>query len=82
MMLPRGPSTHREDVYKRQAKYTARTRMVLLTHPNTPTTTTYNRASLQALADFVQEHDLILVVDQAFEDYTFGACLLYTSRCV
>lgn len=59
-----------------EAKYTARTRMVLLTHPNNPTTTIYNRASLQALADFVQEHDLILVVDQAFEDYTFGAeCL-------
>ena len=56
-----------------EAKYTARTRMVLLTHPNNPTTTIYNRASLQALADFVQEHDLILVVDQAFEDYTFGA---------
>ncbi len=59
-----------------ETKYTARTRMVLLTHPNNPTTTIYNRASLQALADFVQEHDLILVVDQAFEDYTFGAeCL-------
>ena len=55
---------------------TPRTKMVLLTHPNNPTTTIYNRASLQALADFVQEHDLILVVDQAFEDYTFGAeCL-------
>lgn len=66
-----------EDGYQLDAKqledcYTSRTRMVLLTHPNNPTTTVYSRKSLNALRDFVIKHDLILVVDQAFEDYTFG----------
>ena len=50
---------------------TPRTKMVLLTHPNNPTTTVFHRAGLEALADFVIRHDLILVVDQAFEDMIF-----------
>ncbi len=54
-----------------EARLTPRTKMVLLTHPNNPTTTVFNRASLEALAAFVIEHDLVLVVDQAFEDFTF-----------
>ena len=36
------------------SRLTARTRMVLLTHPNNPTTTIYNRASLQAQADLTR----------------------------
>lgn len=55
-----------------EAKITSRTKLVLLTHPNNPTTTVYDRASLEALRDLVIRHDLVLVVDQAFEDFTFG----------
>lgn len=50
---------------------TERTKMVVLTHPNNPTTTVYNRESLEGLARFVIRHDLILVCDQAFEDFCF-----------
>lgn len=60
------------DLPAMEAKVSAKTKMVLLTHPNNPTTTVYNRKSLTALANFVIRHDLILVVDQAFEDFTFG----------
>ena len=60
------------DLTAMEAKVSAKTKMVLLTHPNNPTTTVYNRKSLTALANFVIRHDLILVVDQAFEDFTFG----------
>lgn len=52
---------------------TPRTKMILLTHPNNPTTTVFNRQSLDAIARTVIKHDLVLVVDQAFEDFTFGA---------
>jgi len=55
-----------------EAKVTTKTKMVILTHPNNPTATVYNRKSLEGLADFVIRHDLVLVVDQAFEDFTFG----------
>lgn len=59
-----------------EAKITPKTRMVLLTHPNNPTTTVYNRASLEALREICIRHDLILVCDQAFEDFTYGAEML------
>lgn len=50
---------------------TPKTKMIILTHPNNPTTTVYNRKSLEALRNVVIRHDLVLVVDQAFEDYTY-----------
>ena len=48
-----------------------KTKMVILTHPNNPTTTVFNKKSLLDLASFVIKHDLILVCDQAFEDFTY-----------
>lgn len=59
------------DVEQMREKLTSKTKMILLTHPNNPTTTVYNRESLEKLRDFVVENDLILVVDQAFEDFTY-----------
>lgn len=50
---------------------TKRTKMVVLTHPNNPTATVYNRHSLEGLARFVIRHDLVLVCDQAFEDFCY-----------
>lgn len=54
-----------------EKRLTDRTRMVLLTHPNNPTTTVFRRENIEALCDFVKKHDLILVSDQAFEDHVF-----------
>lgn len=50
---------------------TPKTKMVVLTHPNNPTTTVFNRNSLEALANVVIKHELILVCDQAFEDFCY-----------
>ena len=50
---------------------TEKTKMIILTHPNNPTTTVYNRASLEALRNVCVKHDLVLVCDQAFEDFTY-----------
>lgn len=55
---------------------TSKTKIILLTHPNNPTTTLYNKESLDIIREVVIKHDLILIVDQAFEDYTFGAELI------
>lgn len=54
-----------------QAAITPKTKMVLLTHPNNPTTTVFNRASLEALSKIIIDNDLVLVCDQAFEDFTY-----------
>jgi len=71
-ILLRPEDGYQLDIGQMRKKLTDRTKMVLLTHPNNPTTTVYDRRSLEGLRDFVVENDLVLVVDQAFEDYTFG----------
>lgn len=53
-----------EDFEKR---VTNKTKMVVLTNPNNPTTVSYRKDRLEKLAKFIVKHDLILVVDQAFE---------------
>lgn len=40
-------------------------------NPNNPTTTVFSREEMTMLAEFVIEHDLVAVVDQAFEDFLF-----------
>lgn len=59
------------DLQQMEEKITEKTRLVLLTHPNNPTTTVYNRKSLEGLRDLCVKHDLFLVCDQAFEDFTY-----------
>jgi aspartate/methionine/tyrosine aminotransferase len=54
-----------------QKRLTPHTKMVLITHPNNPTTTVFRRESIEALCKFIVENDLILVSDQAFQDHIF-----------
>lgn len=65
-------SGYRLDASAIASAVTSRTKMVLLTHPNNPTTTVFSREDLEGLCHVIIEHDLMLVVDQAFEDFTFG----------
>lgn len=50
---------------------TSKTKMIILTHPNNPTTVVYNKQSLEAIREVCIKNDLILVCDQAFEDFTY-----------
>ncbi|MDF9823961.1 aspartate/methionine/tyrosine aminotransferase [Breznakia sp. PF5-3] len=59
------------DIKEFEKRLTPKTKMVVLTHPNNPTTTVFNESSLFQLADFIIKNDLILVCDQAFEDFTY-----------
>lgn len=68
--------TYKEDNYdlrisEFEKRLTPKTKMVIITNPNNPTTTVYRRDTLIKLADFVKENNLILVVDQCFEDTVF-----------
>lgn len=53
------------------AALTPRTKMIVISHPNNPTSTVFRRETLEELARFVVENDLVLVSDQAFEDHVF-----------
>ena len=59
------------NVQEFEKRLTQRTKMVLLTNPNNPTTTVFSRDDLLALSKFIVENDLVCVVDQAFEDIVF-----------
>lgn len=72
----RAEDGYRLDLPRMEEMVTDRTRMVVLTHPNNPTTAIYDRRSLEGLRDLCVRHDLILVCDQAFEDFTYGAELV------
>ncbi|OQB23853.1 MAG: LL-diaminopimelate aminotransferase [Firmicutes bacterium ADurb.Bin182] len=54
-----------------EKRVTEKTKMVLISHPNNPTSTVFRREAMEKLCRFVIEHDLILVSDQAFEDFIF-----------
>lgn len=54
-----------------EKRLTDKTRMVLITHPNNPTTTVFRRESIEALSKFIIDNDLILISDQAFEDHIY-----------
>lgn len=54
-----------------EKRITPKTKMILITNPNNPTTTVLRRESLEKLAEFAIKHDLIVVSDQAFEDSVY-----------
>lgn len=67
---------HKEEGYQLNkeelvSRITDKTKMIILTHPNNPTTTVFHEASLNILREVVLEYDLILVCDQAFEDFCY-----------
>lgn len=59
------------DVAEFEKRVTGKTKMVVLTNPNNPTTTVYRRECLEALARFIVCHDLVCVVDEAFAEPVF-----------
>jgi aspartate/methionine/tyrosine aminotransferase len=49
----------------------ARTRGIILVHPNNPTGSFVRKDEALALAELARQHDLALVVDEVFGDYAF-----------
>ena len=54
-----------------EKRLTPKTKMIVLTNPNNPTTTVFRREKLDSLAEFAVKNDLVVVVDQAFEQPCF-----------
>ena len=50
---------------------TPKTKMLLINQPNNPTTVVIRKEAIIELCDFVKEHDLMLISDQAFEDHIY-----------
>lgn len=61
-----------------EKKLSSKTKMIVLTNPNNPTTVSYRREKLEQLAEFAVKNDLIVVVDQAFEEPVFDGVEMVT----
>jgi aspartate/methionine/tyrosine aminotransferase len=57
-----------EDLRKR---ITRRTRMLILCNPHNPTGRVLDRTDLEAIAAVVQEHDLLVLMDEAYEHFLY-----------
>ena len=70
--VPVRPETGFElEIEEFERRLTDKTKLVILTNPNNPTTVVYSRESLEQLAAFIIKHDLLAIVDQAFEDIVY-----------
>lgn len=54
---------------------TPRTRAILICNPGNPTGTVYGPAELAALADLVRKHDLYLIADEVYREFTYDGVL-------
>jgi aspartate/methionine/tyrosine aminotransferase len=54
-----------------EKRRTDRTKLVVLTNPNNPTSTVFRRENMEKLAEWIVKNDLVCIVDQAFEDMVY-----------
>ena len=59
------------DVLERQVS--PRSKMVIINNPNNPTGRVYNRAELEAVSRFCQEHDLLALCDETYEYFLYDS---------
>ncbi|MBN1407511.1 MAG: pyridoxal phosphate-dependent aminotransferase [Calditrichaceae bacterium] len=52
-------------------KITPKTRAILICNPNNPTGYVYSKAELKALSKIVQEHNLFLLSDEVYREFTY-----------
>lgn len=60
------------DVRALESRITARTRAILVVHPNNPTGSLVRQAELDSLIRCCKEHSLALIADEVFADYSLS----------
>ncbi|MDD4081570.1 MAG: pyridoxal phosphate-dependent aminotransferase, partial [Eubacteriales bacterium] len=55
-----------------EKKMSFRTRAILINSPSNPTGAVYDREQLVLIAAFAQEHDLVIISDEIYEDFVYG----------
>ncbi|MDE1855362.1 MAG: pyridoxal phosphate-dependent aminotransferase [Candidatus Micrarchaeota archaeon] len=60
------------DRHVRKLKHKARIKYILLTNPNNPTGTVLSRKTLEGIVDLANEHNLLLVSDEIYDEIVFN----------
>ena len=55
------------------AKYTPKTKAVIITNPSNPTGAVYPPKMLQEIVDFCVEKDLFIIADETYREFIYGA---------
>lgn len=55
-----------------KAHLTSRTRLLCLSSPQNPTGIVFSTQEMQEIANFVKEHNLLVISDEAYEDLVYG----------
>src|SRR5205085_10727046 len=51
---------------------TERTQVIVFNTPVNPTGRVFTRAEIEAVADFAEEHELVVISDEAYQDLVYG----------
>ena len=70
--VPLTAGSFRPDTDALRAAITPRTRLLLLNSPHNPTGSVFTRGELAAIAEVVEEHDLWVISDEAYEHLVFS----------
>lgn len=70
--VPLTAGAFRPDADALRAAITPRTRLLLLNSPHNPTGSVFTRAELEAIAAVVDEHDLWVISDEAYEHLVYS----------
>lgn len=70
--VPLTAGSFRPDTDALRAAITPRTRLLLLNSPHNPTGSVFTRDELAAIAEVVEEHDLWVISDEAYEHLVFS----------
>lgn len=63
---------HLPSINKFEEKLTAKTRAIMFSNPGNPTGTVFSRKELEELVAFAKKHDLYLISDEAYREFTYG----------
>lgn len=60
------------DIERLTAAVSPKSRIIVFCNPNNPLGVVWSHQALKSLADFAQTHDLLVLVDEIYRDYTFN----------
>ena len=63
---------HLPSINKFEEKLTGKTRAIMFSNPGNPTGTVFSREELEELVAFAKKHDLYLISDEAYREFTYG----------
>lgn len=62
---------HLPDITEIESRITEKTKAILYSSPANPTGTVYRKDEIQLLIDIVKKHNLFLIADEVYREYTF-----------